>query len=87
MKPRLLVSLLFSLFFFVILVIANGLIAMLIPTSYNFHHTHWIIGRLTGLWGFDFLFDIGITSLLIGFSVVYLANRHFGYSHSRRSIY
>lgn len=77
MNTRLYISLLFSLFFFIVIVITNGLISMLVPWNFNFHHTHWIFGKLTGLWGLDFLVDIGITSIALGFIFVLIMNRYY----------
>jgi len=42
---------------------------MLFPNIFNFHNTHWILGRLTGLYSLDFIFDISISALAIGFAL------------------
>ena len=61
------IYLLFSLLVFVLLTILNGIVSMLFPNTFNFHNTHWILGRLTGLYSLDFVFDIGISAFAIGF--------------------
>jgi hypothetical protein len=61
------IYLLFSLLSFVLLIILNGIVSMLFPNIFNFHNTHWILGRLTGLYSLDFIFDISISALAIGF--------------------
>lgn len=60
------IYLLFSLLAFILLSIVNGMISMFIPNLPNFHNTHWILGRLTGLYALDYIFDMGISALIIG---------------------
>lgn len=67
-----------SLFFFIIIAVVNGLVVMLMPASYNFHYTHWVFGRLTGLWEYDVLVDMGIAALGAGFILFLSLRRHFG---------
>ncbi|MFQ5941597.1 MAG: hypothetical protein ACE5KA_07875 [Nitrososphaerales archaeon] len=78
LNNNLVIYLLLSLFFFIVIAMINGLIAMLIPTNYGFHYTHWILGRLTGLWEYDFLVDIGITSLFAALVMILLSRRYIG---------
>lgn len=56
------IFLLLTSLIFLFLVIVNGIVSMLLPLEYNFHHTHWILGRLTGLYEYDFLVDMLLVS-------------------------
>ncbi|RMF31068.1 MAG: hypothetical protein D6752_02915 [Candidatus Nitrosothermus koennekii] len=55
-----------SLVTFIVLMIGTVVNEVLLPYKANFFYTHWILGRLTGLWEYDFLVDISIVSFAIG---------------------
>lgn len=66
MGLRLTVFLTISLVIFVSLMIGTILNEVLTDSKLNFFYTHWILGRLTGLWEYDFIVDTSIVSFSIG---------------------
>jgi hypothetical protein len=65
MGLRLLAFLIISLVTFIALLIGT-IINELLSLKSNFFYTHWILGRITGLWQYDFLVDISIVAFCIG---------------------
>ncbi len=66
MGLRLTAFLVVYLITYISLMIGTIINEILLPYKANFFYTHWILGRLTGLWEYDFIIDIGIVSLAIG---------------------
>ncbi len=54
-----------SLVTFIVLLIGT-IVNELLSLKSNFFYTHWLLGRLTGLWQYDFLVDISIVAFCIG---------------------
>ena len=65
MGLRLTAFLTISLVTFIALLIGT-IVNEVLSLKSNFFYTHWILGRLTGLWQYDFLVDISIVSFGIG---------------------
>ncbi len=73
------IYLLLSLPTFLIIVLINSIISMIAPDAPNFHYTHWILGRLTGLWSIDFIVDMLVTAFGIGFILTIVWIHHYRY--------
>ncbi len=65
MGLRLLTFLIVMFITFIILMIGTVLNELISPYKFNFFYTHWILGRLTGLWEYDFIVDTFMVSTLI----------------------
>ncbi len=50
---------------FIVLMTGTVLNEIISPYKFNFFYTHWLLGRLTGLWEYDFIVDTFIVSSII----------------------
>ncbi|MCS6768407.1 MAG: hypothetical protein RMJ59_04845 [Candidatus Nitrosocaldus sp.] len=73
------IYLLLSMLAYAIIVLVNGIMAMLFPSLPNFHYTHWILGRLTGLWSIDFIVDMLLVALGLGLMLTIAWMHHYRY--------
>lgn len=71
--------LLLSLLAFIVIVLVNGMLSMMMPEGPNFHYTHWILGRLTGLWSMDFVLDMLVTAFGVGLVLTIAWMHHYKY--------
>ena len=63
-----------SLLSYVILMTGTVINEVLMPFKANFFYTHWILGRLTGLWELDVFVDTMLVSIAIGLLAVLWVN-------------
>ncbi|MEM4275083.1 MAG: hypothetical protein QXK74_02200 [Candidatus Nitrosocaldaceae archaeon] len=75
MGLRLVAFILVTFLSFIILMIGTVLNELISPYKINFFYTHWIVGRLTGLWDYDFIVDTALVSLCIGLLAVLWVHR------------
>lgn len=59
--------LLISLISYILLMIGTIINEIVSPYKLNFFYTHWIVGRLTGLWELDVFVDTAIVAFIVGF--------------------